>query len=174
MTNYLIVPGLGNSSEENWQSYFERSSSNFQRVMQENWDEPDCQSWIKNIDIAVAQYDPFTVVLIAHSIGCMAVAHWAKTFNTCIKGAMLVAPSDAASPLYTFPCTGFDTIPTDKINFKTILVTSANDPWISVERATYFAQHWGSTLINIGDAGHISTGDGYGNWEEGLEILKQF
>lgn len=174
MTTYLTIPGLGNSGADHWQTHWEKSSSNFTRIEQEEWDAPNCAQWIKNIETKVSEYDLSTVVLIAHSLGCMAVAHWATTYNRLIKGAMLVAPSDAVSPLYTFPSTGFDTIPTNKINFKTILVTSSNDPWVSLERATLFANNWGSTLVNIGNAGHISTSDGYGNWEEGLELLKQF
>ncbi|QIL42586.1 hypothetical protein G7074_09910 [Pedobacter sp. HDW13] len=58
------------------------------------------------------------------------------------------------------------------MNFKTIVVTSANDEWVTLERATFFAQHWGSELINIGNAGHINADSGFGVWPEGLEILK--
>jgi len=28
MTNYFIVPGLGNSGPEHWQTYFEKSGNN--------------------------------------------------------------------------------------------------------------------------------------------------
>ncbi|MBS1793451.1 MAG: alpha/beta hydrolase [Acidobacteria bacterium] len=33
-TNYLIVPGLGNSGTEHWQTFFEKSGGNFQRINQ--------------------------------------------------------------------------------------------------------------------------------------------
>ena len=51
------------------------------------------------------------------------------------------------------------------------MVASSNDPWVSPERAKYFANNWGSEFINIGNAGHINAASGYGRWEKGLEIL---
>jgi len=141
MTNYFIIPGLGNSGEEHWQTFFEQSGSNFQRIVQQEWDAPDCNDWINTIDKAIAGYDPSTVVLIGHSLGCATIAHCAP-------------------------------IPIDKINFKTIVVASENDEWVSLERAKFFAATWGSEFISIGNAGHINTASGYGQWKQGLEILK--
>ena len=85
---------------------------------------------------------------------------------------MLVAPSDIEAPVYTFSATGFTPIPFDKINFKTIVVASENDEWVSLERAKFFAAKWGSEFISIGNAGHINAASGYGQWQQGREILK--
>jgi predicted alpha/beta hydrolase family esterase len=54
------------------------------------------------------------------------------------------------------------------------VVASEDDPWVSIERAKFFASSWGSSFINIGKAGHINVPSGYGPWEEGLTILEQF
>ena len=102
----------------------------------------------------------------------MAIVHWAQKYNQKIKGAMLVAPSDVEAPQYTFPTIGFDPIPLFKIDFKTIIVASTNDEWISMERAEFFAEKWGSEFIDIGKAGHINAASGYGEWKDGLKILK--
>ncbi len=171
MTNYFIVPGLGNSGPGHWQTFFEKQGNNFMRINQHEWDAPDCINWVTAIDNAVLDYDPSTVVLIAHSLACTAVAHWAIAFNKKIKGALLVAPSDIENPAYTFPATGFTPIPVHKINFKTIVIASNNDEWVSIGRAKFFAERWGSDFINISNAGHINTTSGYGEWHEGLEIL---
>jgi len=40
VTNYFIVPGLGNSSEEHWQTYFKKAAANFHRIEQKDWDKP--------------------------------------------------------------------------------------------------------------------------------------
>jgi uncharacterized protein len=172
MTNYLIVPGLGNSGPQHWQTFFEQSGDNFKRIEQQEWEAPNCKDWIEAIDKAVANYDPATVVLIAHSLGCCTVAHWAATFNKRIKGTLLVAPSDVENPAYTFTSTGFTPIPLHKITFKTIVVASDNDEWVSIDRAKFFAANWGSEFISIGNAGHINTASGYGEWNGGVEILK--
>jgi uncharacterized protein len=174
MTNYFIVPGLGNSGEEHWQTYFENSGDDFRRINQLEWDAPDCNDWVSTIEEQLKSFDLSTVVLIAHSLGCATIAHWAEKYNRKIKGALLAAPSDIEAPVYDFPATGFSPIPVSKINFKTIVVASANDPWVSLARAKYFAGNWGSDFVNIGNAGHINTAAGYGPWPQGLELLKQF
>ena len=81
MTNYLIVPGLGNSGSEHWQTYFEKSGDNFYKIYQQEWDAPTCRDWVETIDKKVAEFDLSTVVLIGHSLGCSAIAHWAKLYN---------------------------------------------------------------------------------------------
>lgn len=172
MTNYLIVPGLGNSGPEHWQSYFERSGTNFRRIEQQEWDAPDRNDWVQTVHEYVSAYDPSTVVLIGHSLGCATIAHWASAYSTIIKGALLVAPSDLEAPQYTFPATGFAPFPLERIGFRTIVVASENDPWVSPDRARFFADSWGSEFISIGPAGHINVSSGHTNWEEGLRILK--
>jgi len=172
MTNYFIVPGLGNSGPEHWQTHFEKSGKNFQRINQQEWESPECLDWIKTIDNVLSNYELSKVVLVGHSLGCATIVHWASHYNKVIKGALLVAPSDLEAPQYTFPAKGFSPIPKQKINFRTIVVTSDDDMWVSIDRAKYFTDCWGSELINIGKAGHINVASGYGQWVEGLEILK--
>jgi len=172
MINYFIVPGLGNSGPDHWQTFFEKSGTNFRRIEQKEWDAPLRSDWVTTIDKVVSEYDLSTVILIGHSLGCSTIAHWAAQFKRQIMGALLVSPSDIESPVYTFPAKGFDPIPTAKFNFKTIIVASEDDPWVSRDRAKYFANNWGSELITIGKAGHINTASGYGEWPQGLEILK--
>ena len=172
MTQYLIIPGLGNSGEDHWQTHFENSGDNFRRIEQKEWDAPNCEDWIENINKVVGEYDPKNVVLVAHSLGCTAVAYWAKKHRTIIKGAFLVAPSDIENPVYTFPATGFTPIPLEKLPFPTLVIASLDDVWVSEKRAKFFAENWGSNLINIGNAGHINADAGFGDWPEGLEKLK--
>lgn len=171
MTNYLIVPGLGNSGPKHWQSFFEESGENFHRIQQTEWDAPNCEDWINTIDRAVQGYSLPSVVLIGHSLGCAAIVHWAKNWNRAIKGAMLVAPSDPESANYDFPATGFTPLPLQRLSFKSIVIASEDDPWVSIERAALFAKKWGSEFISIGKAGHINVGSGHSQWEEGLAIL---
>ena len=111
MTNNFIIPGLGNSGPDHWQTYFENSAANFQRIHQQEWDAPVCNDWIETIENTIADYNPESVILIGHSPGCAAITHWAKQYNKKVKGALLVAPSDIDAPQYTFPAKGFDPIP---------------------------------------------------------------
>lgn len=125
------------------------------------------------IEQTLAGYDLADLILIGHSLGCAAIANWANEYQKKIKGALLVAPSDLEGASYTFDTVGFDHVPLNKINFKSIVVTSSNDEWVTLERARFFAENWGSEFINIGNAGHINAASGFGEWLMGLEILKK-
>jgi uncharacterized protein len=173
MIQYFIVPGLGNSGPNHWQTYFEQSGTNFTRIQQQEWDAPHCQDWVDRIVEALKRVDLSTVVLIGHSLGCTTIAHWAAQRQQTIKGALLVAPSDIEQPQYNFPATGFTPIPAAILPFPSIVVASSNDEWVSLERAQQFARQWGSRFVNIGEAGHINAVAGYGPWPQGLELLGQ-
>ena len=171
MTQYFIIPGLGNSVEEHWQTYFEQSGPAFQRIRQMEWDAPVCHDWVASIEVAIQGYDLADVVLIGHSLGCATIAHWAGISGKKIKGALLVAPSDLEAQGYDFQAVGFAPIPARPLPFRSIVVASANDPWVTLDRARFFAGNWGSEFMNIGQAGHINTAAGFGPWPKGLDIL---
>ena len=173
-TTYLILPGLGNSGPDHWQSHLERKGEHFIRVHQMDWESPKCDDWLEAFDLEINKHDHGDVVLIGHSLACVAIAHWANKYGKMIKGAFLVAPSDIEKPAYAFNAIGFDPIPLKKIPFPTIVVASTNDPWVSLGRAKYFAENWGSQFVNIGDAGHINTDSGFGPWDEGFAMLERF
>ena len=172
MTNYFIIPGYGGSGADHWQTYFENTQENFQRIQQRDWDNPVIDEWVENVEKAISGYDLETVVLVAHSLGCWTVAEWAKRYNRKIKGALLVAPPDAVLVQEKIHHCIFTEISIQKINTKTILVASTNDHWATIDTAKGYADSWGSEFINIGDAGHINNLSGYGEWNQGLEILK--
>jgi uncharacterized protein len=173
MTNYVIIPGLGNSGPDHWQTYFQQSNSNFRRIEQQDWNTPVCSDWVETIQQVLKDYDPATVVLVAHSLGCITVAHWANVYPTAIRGAMLVAPSDIEAPAYDFGAAGFAPIPLNPLPFHSMVVASTNDVWVTLNRARFFAERWGSEFVNIGAAGHINVDSGYTRWDEGLALLKQ-
>ena len=168
---YFIIPGLGNSGSEHWQTWFESQGPNVQRIQQQEWDAPALADWLRSIDDTLKTADLDNTILIGHSLGCVTIAHWAKRSGKKIRGAMLVAPSDIEQPVYTFPATGFTPIPLDPLPFPSLVVSSADDPWVSPERAQFFAQCWGSRFVDIGKAGHINAVSGHYQWQEGLDLL---
>jgi len=171
-TRFFIVPGLGNSGPDHWQTYFECVQPEFTRIVQHEWDAPDRAEWVAAIEEALVGEYLAHVVIIAHSLGCATVAHWAATYGHCIKGALLVAPSDVETPHYAaFPTTGFGPMPLQRLPFPSKVVASTNDPWVSEARARLFAEAWGSELVVLGPAGHINAASGHGDWPEGLALL---
>lgn len=173
-TIYLTIPGVTNSSPQHWQSLWEKEfPAKFRRIEQAEWDSPICDDWIDTIETEVRKESPERVVLVAHSLGCTAIAQWAKKFGTKIKGAFLIAPSDVEAPGYNFDTKGFAPIPLEKLPFPSLVVASSNDEYVSLERAEQFAEAWGSEFVNVGDKGHINFSAGFGEWNEGLELLKK-
>lgn len=171
-TFYLIVPGVTNSSSQHWQSLWEKEfPDKFRRIEQAEWNTPVCADWVDKIEADVLAANPEMVVLVAHSLGCMAVAHWARKFGTKIKGAFLVAPSDCEAESYKFDTKSFAPIPLEKLSFKSLVVASTNDEYVSLERAEQFADAWGSEFVNVGAKGHINASAGFGKWNEGLKLL---
>jgi predicted alpha/beta hydrolase family esterase len=173
-TKILIMPGLGGSGENHWQSFWSNSFDQAIRLEQENWDEPELNKWLKELDETILELN-CPVILVAHSLAVSLVAHWAKKHNSShIKGALLVAPADVDSPAHTPDSVrGFAPIPFPKLPFPSIVVASENDTFVSLSRARYFAEKWGSEFINIGPKGHINSDSNLRFWEEGQLILRE-
>lgn len=169
----LVLPGLGNSGDQHWQTLWEKKFPEFQRVHQKDWDKPVCSDWINIVDQATLQYNLSTVILVCHSLACCTTGYWSKKFKRRIKGALLVAPSDTEADTYPPGTTGFKPMPMERLPFPSITVMSTNDQYVTVERAATFAKAWGSELVNIGDTGHINAASGLGEWTFGLELLKR-
>ncbi|NIG54227.1 alpha/beta hydrolase [Chitinophaga sp. Cy-1792] len=168
----LTAPGLGSSGPEHWQTIWEQIIPGTKRIEQNSWDAPVCAAWVAHIEREVAAAGP-KVVIAAHSLACLAVAHWAQQTKRTIAGALLVAPPDANRPDFPPAATGFKPIPSSRLPFKSIVVASTNDEYCSIDRATYFAATWGSRFVNLGAKGHINAASGLGEWLEGQRLLKE-
>ncbi len=168
----LIVPGLGGSGEDHWQTYWCNTLKNTDRVEQDNWDTPSKDLWVQRLNEHINKSDE-QIILIAHSLAVSLVLHWLLIYeNTNIKGVMLVAPADVDSPSHTPDVVrSFAPMPLQKIKIPSIVVCSENDNYISIERARFFANKWESKFVSVGKLGHINSESQLGIWEEGQKIL---
>jgi len=171
--NYcFILPGLNNSGPQHWQTYWENKYG-FTRIEQTEWDTPVCEEWISTIENVVVKFPLKEVILIGHSLACCAIVNWAARYKHVVKGALLVSPSDTEAASYPPGTTGFVPMPLFKLPFPSIIVASTNDFYISMERAQFFANNWGSKLIEAGARGHINSASDLGDWPQGYAILQQ-
>lgn len=172
-TSVLILPGYQNSGEEHWQTIWEKNNPDFKRVIQRDWENPICEEWVATIEAAALEAGE-EVILVAHSLSCLAVAHWntLKTHAT-IKGALFVAPPDPASAVFPDVVKGFETTPLERLDFPSIIVASSNDPYATLAYAKNLAKSWGSAFVNVGEKGHINTMSDIGTWDEGYAYLEQ-
>lgn len=170
----IIIPGLGGSGEDHWQSFWLNKFENSSKIIQDDWNQPNLDNWLKKLNDTILKLDS-PIILIAHSLAVSLVLHWAERYtNSNIKGALLVAPADVDSPMHTPDIVrGFAVMPTLTLPFSSIVVTSENDPFVSLDRAKYFAEKWDSDFINIGSKGHINAESNLEFWEEGQIILQK-
>jgi predicted alpha/beta hydrolase family esterase len=170
-TPILILPGYGDSGDDHWQTLWERADPACRRVMQRDWLEPQRTDWVAELERAVAGCAS-PPVLVAHSLACALVAHWAAGTRHATKGALLVAPADVDSPLHTADeVRSFSPMPMDRLPFPTIVVASTDDPFAPLARASAFARAWGSRLVVLERAGHINADAGFGPWPAGRAHL---
>lgn len=171
---YLILPGWQGSPADHWQSHWQHCLPNASRVEQADWEYPDQQRWVKALEREIAAAD-MPVVLIAHSLGCITLAHWAAAaplhLVNRVRGALLVAPADVERLDCPAPLRGFGPIPKEPLPFASLLVGSDNDPAATPLRALEMARDWGSEAAILVGVGHINVKSGHHCWEQGFAHL---
>ena len=163
----LIVPGWRNSGAGHWQSLWADRLPGAQRVQQDDWVHPTREAWVRAIEASVlAASGP--VVIVAHSLGCIATLHLPPDTARRIHAALLVAPAD---PERRAALQDFAPVPCERLPSRSIVVASGNDPYCPSRRASAYARAWGSDYVRLPEAGHINVESGHGDWPLGLTLL---
>ncbi len=170
----LMVPGLNNSGPDHWQSIWQRETPWFDRADMGLWERPVRNVWVTKLNQAIrATRAP--VVLVAHSLGCLAVAWWAalegQVYGAPVAGALLVAPPDVDRPDLDPHLAGFGPAPRVILPFPAVVVASRNDPYARFEQSKRVASLWGAHFVDAGRLGHINAQSDIGNWPEGRSLL---
>jgi predicted alpha/beta hydrolase family esterase len=169
----LTLPGLCSSGPTHWQSRWERRYG-YARVEQDDWDRPERDAWLMKLEAAV-QAQPSAPILVAHSLGCALVAHYAARMRPGqIAGALLVAPADVDDPARTPDETRcFSPLVLQALGFPAIVVASHDDPFIAFGRAGELATRWQARFVDAGNIGHINADSGLGDWDFGHGLLEE-
>jgi predicted alpha/beta hydrolase family esterase len=170
----LIIPGLLGSGPDHWQTRWCRERRDCRHVDLGNWDHPSRLLWMSRLDRAIAS-TPGTVILVAHSLGCHAVAWWLADAPAArvdkVLGALLVAPPDVDHPDVDPRLLAFAPTPAVRLPFRSLLVASRNDHYASFDRSAWMARQWGSDVVDVGRKGHINADSNLGDWPEGQLLL---
>jgi hypothetical protein len=163
----LIIPGLGGSEADHWQTRWEQKLSTARRVVQDDWDRPELEAWRARIVADVARATR-PVVLVAHSLGALAAAHAGPFPAGKVAGVFLVAPpsSQGLAPLRAVDPAFF--APVSPLTFRAVVVASRDDPFALFEESEALARALGADLADAGLSGHINVLSGHGPWPEGL------
>lgn len=168
----IIIPGYGDSGPDHWQTHWQRFERDSIRLAPKSFDLPELDDWVAALD-AAASRSSATPMLIAHSLGCLLVAHWASRGGRA-QGAFLVAPPDPAARVFPKAAASFRDVPSTRLPFPALIVASADDPYASVAHVAERAEVWGAELVIAGTLGHINAASGIGAWEQGRVLLERF
>ena len=176
----LIVPGLRDHVAEHWQTHLAGQLPNARTVSPLEHDKLSRAARVNAIEKTLAEIDE-PVLIVAHSAGCMMVAHWAAQSSRPVLGALLVTPSDMGTPMPpAYPTVDqlrsndWLPIPRKRLPFKSVVAASSNDTLCKFDRAQGFASDWGSRFVDLGPVGHLNPASGYGEWPRSLELIREF
>jgi uncharacterized protein len=167
-SNIVIVPDHGGVDARHWLAHWR---SNYPRVMRlagHDTHELSCRKWVRGIDEAVAACGPHTTI-VAHGLGCLAVAHWAQISTRPIDAAMLVSVSDPASERFPKNASGFRPVPRSVLPFRTLIVATETDG--DYRHALDRAHEWDASLVVVGRISHDTHPQARQTWDEGLNLL---
>lgn len=167
-TSIIIVPGWRGSGPGHWQTLWAHRLPHARCVEQDNWVAPTRAAWVSRLEQTVLAA-PQPVVIVAHSLGCIATTHMGPEAAARVCGALLVAPAD---PERRAVLSDFAPVPYAALPYRSILVASSNDPYCPVRLAGAYARAWGSEFVRIQNAGHINVDSGHGEWPLGWALLQ--
>lgn len=177
MVTTVFLAGYGNSTRGHWQHTWFEQTPNSVWVEQRAWDNPNREDWVSALDTVLSSLTA-PVLIIAHSLGCNTFIEWCATQNkhslTKITGALLVAYPDVLDKSFPTAIQGFSSPPLTPIPVNSLAIASTNDPYITFERAQYFADAWQIKCISAGAVGHINIASNINDWPEGKVYLAKF
>lgn len=170
----VIVPGIGNSGPDHWQSHWEAAIPGAIRMAPASWDAPDLRDWMAALDEAVAQAAA-PPVLICHSLGCLLFAHWRAASARVVRGAWLAAVPDPGGPLFPAAARAFANVPGGDFGGLPVLaIASSDDGYDPSGRGIAWASARGATPLRLGPRGHLNAEAGLAQWPEGRALLTAF
>lgn len=177
MATVLIVPGLRDDAPGHWQSLLAAGDAGIHSVPVQGKAMLDCAARVQALEDAAQAIDG-PLLLVAHSGGCLTVAHWAARMRRPVHAALLAVPPDFDTPMPAgYPtrdelqAAGWFPLPRQRLPFPSLVGASRNDPLASFEAAQSLATDWGSRVVDLGAVGHLNPASGYGPWPQVRDLI---
>ena len=171
----LILHGWGGSDFPHWQSWLASELAKDYGVVNflkfQEYDFPNKDIWKSQLIKEIELFNPDIVV--CHSIANILWFHICNEIKLKqIKKLLLVAPPSFSCDIKElesfYPCD----IPKDLYAKRSILISSTNDPYMSVDEVKDLQKKLSIELELLQDAGHINTDSGFGEWEWILQEVR--
>lgn len=164
----LLLHGWGGSDFPHWQSWLaaelakEYGKVSFLKFS--NCNTPKRDIWMQELTQELEDFQPDIVV--CHSLANTLWFHLChKNPQLKVEKLYLIAPPSLGSNIEElsefFPVN----IPTDLCAQETLLITSTNDPYMSMEEANSLQKRLRIPMKVLKNAGHINAESGFGVWE---------
>lgn len=175
----LVIPGLRPETPTHWQPILASEWPGTVSLPALGRANLDLAARIAQIEAAV-QAIKGPVVLVAHSAGSVATAHWARQTRLPIHGALLATPPLLMEPLgpdypalAEFQRNGWAPVPRTPLPFRAIVAASRNDPLGDFNGVCALAKDWGAELSDLGEVGHLNPASGFGPWAGASELIRK-
>ncbi len=161
----LIVPGLRDHVSEHWQTLLAARLPQVRTVPTMGPEDIKCADRIKAIEREIAAIKG-SIVIVAHSGGCVMAAHWARTMRhaDAVRGVLLATPPDFDRPmpagypsLDALQAGGWLPVPRERLPFRSLVTARA----------------WGSETVDLGNVGHLNPAPGFGAWPMAEVLMQQ-
>ena len=171
----LLLHGWGGSCSPHWQSWLAGEIAKDYGTVSffkfSNFDNPSLETWKKELKKELDEFKPD--IVICHSL---ANTLW---FHLCndddmkeVKKLFLVAPPSMKCEIEELRSFFPVEVPTDTKAKETLLITSTNDPYMTMDEAKELQEKLGVTMEVLENAGHINADSGFGEWPWILNKIK--
>lgn len=177
----LIVPGLRDPVAQHWQTWLAERLPQARSLTPMGRENLSLSARVDELDATIARLDA-PVLLVAHSGGCVLVAHWASqtAWSHRVHGALLATPPTFDRPLPpAYPqldaldAAGWLPVPRQLLPFPSLVAASRNDLLGEWDAVCQLAVDWGSEIEDLGEVGHLNPASGYGPWPEALALIER-
>jgi len=171
----LLLHGWGGSDSPHWQSWLAGElAKDYGKVSFlefSNYDFPNLGMWKKELKQELDEFKPD--IVICHSLANTLWFHLCEDDNFIeVQKLYLIAPPSLACEIEELKSFFPIHMPTNPHAKETILVTSTNDPYMSIDEAKELQSSLGVEMKVLQNAGHINADSGFGEWKWILEKIK--
>lgn len=183
--NFLILHGTLGNPEGNWFPYLagelEKLGHKTLRPQLPKDQTPD--NWQKAIGEAVEKLGGVgdSVVIVAHSMSCLAVCRYLETRASPIRACFFVAPFAQDLPVLEpvkslnlpFVQKYVDWAKVRQNGSRFICFAGSNDPYVPTAIARDFADKLNAEYVVIENGGHLNSDSGFATFPQLLETIKR-
>jgi hypothetical protein len=171
----LLLHGWGGSDFPHWQSWLaselakDYGSVSFLEFS--DFDFPSLETWKRELKKELLEFKPD--IVICHSLANTLWFHLCNDGDIdAVQKLYLVAPPSMSCDIEELKSFFPVKTPDDIKAKETLLITSTNDPYMSVDEAHELKEKLGVPMEMLKDAGHINADSGFGEWPWILKKIK--